>query len=958
LAIFAEQNISAGSRLVGLLAGALALLLCLNLGQSNGLLAGLQHELTEARAAASSRAPSGETVLVAIDKQSIDYVGSWPWPRRVHARVIDELVKAGAAEIALDIDFSAPSNPEDDRLLGEALERAGGAVILAAFRQPQSVESGSRLDGLNMPVEPLLQHAWPGAVNVLADADGIVRDLPYGQQIGQEFVPSLPALLAGRPGGQNDIVSIDFSIDARQIPVVSIKSLLEGNPPASRLAGKKVIVGASATELRDSLAVPVHGVIGGSSLQLLATETLLQQRDLIFSDMTTTSALSFALLFALALVSVKLRLSWSLLGFLAAAAGVEGVGLWLYDRHAIVAETVPFHVGLLCLAGSVIAIELDGRRVRAAQARVVVDNYRNVLGQVFDDSFDAVVVASGDGVIEFASSEAVRLFAGKDSQDLTGRRVEAVLPAQIHQDAEQLLGEGHDEAGEGGGLKLTTFDAAAAGERQIEYVITRSRLRNATQAAEQAAPEKTAICITARDVTELHTKNRSLEYLARHDPLTGVLRREAFVEMLAERLGKAEQPGKPSEIVVLAVSLNHFAVVNHNFGREVGDKVLVEAANRLAYFAGHKQWVARLDGGTFGVLLKTRSADRDRAQALVDAMLGQMEQALELDGHHIQLKLQIGMAGSWQVTRQADILISSAETALDIAKRSSLCGITWFNSSLGRDIARCRQIERHMWRALERNELSLCFQPQVNLATRKVTGGEALLRWTSDALGTVSPAEFIPIAESSGAIHELGRFALEQACRAARDWPSDVAVSVNVSPVQLDFSDIGRIVRDVLAETGLAAHRLHIELTETSLMTNQEFVAEQIAALRLMGVKIALDDFGTGHSSLDYLAKLPIDKIKIDQSFVRRMLKDTRSQPIIQAVLGLARSLNLQTVCEGIESEDQALLLRLAGSTEGQGYLFGKPMSAQDFKRCVLDSRRTAGLAGAEPLVEGILAGA
>ncbi len=925
-----------GSRLVGLLAGALVLMLCLDLGQSNGLISGLQNEVTEARAAASSRAPSGETVLVAIDKQSIDYVGQWPWPRRVHARVIDELVKAGASEIALDIDFSSPSNPEDDRLLGEALERAGGAVILAAFRQPQSVEASNRLDGFNLPIDGLLQHAWPGSVNVLADADGIVRRLPYGQQIEQEFVPSIPALLSARKGGQDDVVAVDFSIDARQIPVVSLKSLLEGKMPTERLAGKRVIVGASATELRDSLAVPVHGIVSGSTLQLLATETLLQQRALVSTDKTSTSALSFALLFALALVSMKVRLSWSLLGFLAVAVGVEILGFRLYDKHAIIVETVPLQIGLICLAGSVIAIELDGRRLRAVQARVVVDNYRSVLGQVFDDSFDAVVVASGNGVIEFASSEAVRLFAGKNGEVLTGSRLEEALPSPIHQDAAGALSATHSHAGHDSTLKLCTFQTPGAGERQIEYVITQSQLRNGVQVETVSGSEKTAICITARDVTELHKQNRNLEYLAQHDPLTGVLRREAFLDMVEKRIGNTDQSGRPSDFVVVTVSLYHFAVVNHNFGREIGDKVLLETATRLASFAGHKDWVARLDGSTFGVLLKARAADRDRAQALTDAMLGQVEQPLELDGHHIQLRLLIGMAGTWQVTRQADILISSAETALDIAKRSGLCGITWFNASLGRDIARSRLVERHIWRAIDRNELSLCFQPQVNLASRKITGAEALLRWTSDALGSVSPAEFIPIAESCGAIHDIGRFALEQACEAAKNWPEEMTVAVNVSPVQLDFSDMGKVVRDVLAETGLPAHRLHIELTETSLVTNQEFVAEQIALLRLMGVKIALDDFGTGHSSLDYLAKLPIDKIKIDQSFVRKMLKDTRSQPIINAVLSLARSLDLQTVCEGIETEDQALLLRLAGSTEGQGYLFGKPMTSEQFEQYVV----------------------
>ena len=323
-------------------------------------------------------------------------------------------------------------------------------------------------------------------------------------------------------------------------------------------------------------------------------------------------------------------------------------------------------------------------------------------------------------------------------------------------------------------------------------------------------------------------------------------------------------------------------------------------------------------------------------------MLGQVEQPLTIDGHQIQPRSNIGMVGSWQVARQAEALLSAAEAALDIARRTSSRDITWFNLVLARDIERSRLIERHLWQSLERDELSVVFQPLVSLATRRVVGAEALARWTSEALGEVSPAEFISVAETSGAIHEIGRFVLRQACIAARGWPDHISVAVNVSPVQLDFSDMSKVVREVLVETGLPANRLHIELTESSLMTNHEFVSHQIQALRQSGIKVALDDFGTGHSSFEYMANLPIDKIKIDQSFVRKMLKDTKSQPIIQAVLGLANGLKLQTVCEGVETDEQALLLRLAGCTEGQGYLFGKPMPRQAFTAYLRDNAQSA----------------
>jgi diguanylate cyclase (GGDEF)-like protein len=952
MGIMAEFKATTASRLMGLLAGAVVLILCLHFGHVSGLTTGLQNSLTEARAAASQRPASGKVVLLAIDKQSIDHIGQWPWPRSVHARIIDRLTEAGVSEMALDIDFSTASNPQDDKALAAALERAGGAVILAAFRQPESADAKPGELSPNLPISSLLQHAWPGSVNVLADEDGVVRRFPYGQTIGGEFVPSIPSLLAAAPGAEGDVIPIDFSISSAEVPVISVKSLLQGTVPAGTLNGKKVIVGATAMELRDSMAVPVHGIVTGSVLQMLAAETLLQHRIPVPTGELVTGALSLALLFVLAVLSIRLRLSWFLIAMLMAAIGVEAAGFWLYDNHAIVAETVPVQMGFLCLAGAAIAVELDGRRMRNAQAKVVIDNYRNVLGQVFEDSFDAVVVTSEDGVIEFASSQAKQLFAAEREDTMIGSDMAAALPEQIQRDAAAMLAAIADGGGAETGLRTCSIDVGTSDRRYIEYVVAPSQLRSEIDGLRKVAAERAAVCITARDVTDLHNKTRRLEFLALRDPLTGAMRREAFVEVLDEALQRKDRNDEEQPVAVIAVSLIHFNVINDNFGRSLGDRVLTETANRLAYFAGNNMRVSRLDGCNFAIFMETKSADRSRIEAIADAMLGQVEQPLELDGHKIQLRLNLGLAGSWQVTKQAETLLSAAESALDIVRRGGAHNIGWFSSVLARDIARTRLVERHLWQALDRNELSIHFQPLISLSDKSVVGAEALLRWSSEALGNVSPAEFIPVAESSGAIHELGKFVLAEACKAARSWPSNLSVAVNVSPVQLDFSDMNKIINQVLGEAGLEANRLHVELTESSLLTNHEFVVHQIEALRSAGVKIALDDFGTGHSSFEYLARLPIDKIKIDQSFVRKMLKDTKSQPIIQAVLGLANGLKLETVCEGVESEEQAMLLRLAGCTQAQGYLYGKPMPAAEFT-AFLRTWQQPEAAPAEPMSAG-----
>jgi hypothetical protein len=404
MGIMAEFKATTASRLMGLLAGAVVLILCLHFGHVSGLTTGLQNSLTEARAAASQRPASGKVVLLAIDKQSIDHIGQWPWPRSVHARIIDRLTEAGVSEMALDIDFSTASNPQDDKALAAALERAGGAVILAAFRQPESADAKPGELSPNLPISSLLQHAWPGSVNVLADEDGVVRRFPYGQTIGGEFVPSIPSLLAAAPGAEGDVIPIDFSISSAEVPVISVKSLLEGTVPAGTLKRQEGDRRRHrhGTERFHGRAGAWHrhgfGVADACCRNPAATSHSVPTGELV------TGALSLALLFVLAVLSIRLRLSWFLIAMLMAAISVEAAGFWLYDNHAIVAETVPVQMGFLCLAGAAIAVELDGRRMRNAQAKVVIDNYRNVLGQVFEDSFDAVVVASEDGTIEFASA--------------------------------------------------------------------------------------------------------------------------------------------------------------------------------------------------------------------------------------------------------------------------------------------------------------------------------------------------------------------------------------------------------------------------------------------------------------------------------------------------------------------------------------------------------------------------
>ncbi|NNF77243.1 MAG: EAL domain-containing protein, partial [Rhizobiales bacterium] len=293
-------------------------------------------------------------------------------------------------------------------------------------------------------------------------------------------------------------------------------------------------------------------------------------------------------------------------------------------------------------------------------------------------------------------------------------------------------------------------------------------------------------------------------------------------------------------------------------------------------------------------------------------------------------RLDIGISGRWQKFETAAQFLVAAESALDDAKRSAGEKLALYDPASARAVIRAQTIERNLWNALDHGEISILYQPLVDLASQRIVSAEALIRWNNRELGFVGPDEFIPIAEQSGTIEMLGRHVLRQACASAATWPEDLAVSVNVSAEQIARGNLVKDVEDALSFSGIAARRLTLELTETAVMPHDPLSLEQISELRKRGIEVAIDDFGTGFAGYEQLALLPIDTIKIDRVFVTDIIKDEKSRAIVHSIATLAKGLDLKVVAEGIEEEGQIALLRLAGCSKGQGYYFGKPMNATD----------------------------
>ncbi len=918
------------NKLTGLALAIIAIVGIMHDGQKWDPVIGLQNHLTAYRFQASKRPATGDIVFLAIDKAALEEVGQWPWPRRVHAKIIDRLMQHGAAEIALDIDFDSRSNPEDDKLLSEALERAGGSVVLAAFRQGQSVEQPAGKIAFNLPDPAFLRHAWPASVNVIADADGLVRRFPYGQTIATEFVPSLPSLLAGHSGTDNDTVVIDYSIDPSTIPTFSVKTLLTDKIPEGALAGKKVLLGAHAVELRDTLAVPVHAVLSGAVVQVLGAETLLQGRSLVQNSKTSTTILILAILVLGAFASMKgsLRTSVALLG--ATSLLTEGLAFALQIGFATNLITAPVHLATLLMACFFIVLELSSRQIKALRARIRAQNIQHILDRVFLDNFDAIIVADRHGRIEIASKKVQGILSDLDYRLCKGKHLEDVLVPAVAEEAQRVITQFEAGQFEGSQSREVLLGEDPRSQQVIEYVITPSQLEAQPSADKASSPSQTVICITARDVTSLKAHKDRLEYLSKRDHLTGAMRRDELINQIAASgLLSREAPGG-SASALLVFDVQRFSVINGTFGRAIGDALLKEIAHRAACFDGEDHKVARVDGDAFAMLIEGCKSEAE-ARVIERRLLAELEPAYTVDGHRVHVLFDIGISGSWQGFLTPEEYLAAAEAALDATKRSVDAVSPIYDPSSAETVRRAQLIERHLWRAIEREELKVLYQPQVDLTDRTLVGAEALLRWESEELGNVSPAEFVPIAENSGSIEQIGRHVLQKACADAAQWPSEIAVAVNVSSVQIHRGNLLQDVDHALAHTGLPPERLHLELTETTILNHHEDTRAQIERLRARGITIALDDFGTGYCSFEYLSNLPIDKIKLDQSFVRNMLLETTSAAVIRSIMTLATGLSLSSIAEGIETEEQAVQLRLAGCRQGQGYLFSRPLPANQF---------------------------
>ena len=518
------------------------------------------------------------------------------------------------------------------------------------------------------------------------------------------------------------------------------------------------------------------------------------------------------------------------------------------------------------------------------------------------------------------------MFGLKNGEDVSGRELEDLLPLpDLHQQAQAVLA---------GGVALRSLEAAL-GEKWLRLTITGIRL------AEEEEEEEEDLLVVVEDITELKAQASHIEQLAFYDPLTGLPNRSLLRDRVQRALTHSSR--HKNHGAILFIDLDNFKALNDTKGHNIGDLLLVEVAKRLRDCVRNSDTVARMGGDEFVVVLDELNEDTRQAAAqaqnIGEKVLASLDQPFNLQGFEHYSSASIGISLFRDNEIGMDDLFRHADTAMYQAKTSGRNTLRFFDPDMKASLEARATLEADLRHALSQQQFKLFFQIQVNAVNHPI-GAEALLRWLHPERGLVSPLQFIPLAEDTGLILPIGLWVLETACAQIKAWEtnplaSELQLAVNVSARQFHQPDFVEQIRATLKKTGADPARLKLELTESVVLGNIDNAVAKMHELKGLGVHFSMDDFGTGYSSLSYLTQLPLDQLKIDQSFVRNIGIKPIDAVIVQTIIGMGNSLGMQVIAEGVENEEQRNFLEHNGCHAYQGYLFSKPVPVEEFEALI-----------------------
>ncbi len=560
---------------------------------------------------------------------------------------------------------------------------------------------------------------------------------------------------------------------------------------------------------------------------------------------------------------------------------------------------------------------LNSERSREAMLR----DSREKLAQVIDTVPALVCATDRKGRCMFMNAHKAALH-GVDSTSVVNRNMADIVGSER---AERGLAL--DQLVFRSGKPIPSFEEEIvdrAGETRV-YLTTKSPLRD-------GAGRVVNVLTSSLDISDRKRAESHLMHLAHHDPLTDLPNRVLLQDRLRRELARTRRGDRPFALHLL--DLDHFKGINDALGHHIGDRLLKTVAERLCGAVRDSDTVARLGGDEFAVL-QTHVMRPSEATDLATRILEIMSEPFIFNDQEITTSASIGITMHPSDGSDVDVLLKNADVAMYKAKAEGRNGFRLFAADMNEHARERIVLETDLRRGLQRGEFILHYQPQLELASERIVGAEALLRWQHPESGMVAPGNFLPLAEENGLILPINEWVLREACGKAAEWTRSghppMRVAVNLSPVQFRKQDVRQLVIDILNSTKLNPAQLELELTESILMQNTAVVANDLLKLKEIGVSFSIDDFGTGYSSLSYIRSFPVDRLKIDQCFIRNLENNPSDAAIVRAIISLGHSLNLRITAEGVETAEQAAILRAEGCDEVQGYYFSRPVPLADF---------------------------
>jgi diguanylate cyclase (GGDEF)-like protein/PAS domain S-box-containing protein len=891
--------------------------------------------------------PAADSAIIAIDERSLQALGRWPWRRSVHADLLAQLQAAGVRSVAFGLlltEASASPHDEDDRQLAAALARFS-RVVLPVAPAPASPDGG--MQALLPRPEFIHPQTVLGHVDVEVDADAVARRLFLVGGVDGQYWEALPLALWHLHAGPQATPAMPrlnrrlnhaapqslqaatwerghevlLPAVAGEMPVLSYVDVLQDPALAATLAGRAVWVGVTAAGLGDRLsaaAAPSGSQWSAVQWHAHAYEALRAGRLVTPAGPASAWWLGVLPLGLMALNSQrrgKAHSRWhERLTALLVPAPLLLAGLVLLSLSIWIPVTA---ATLATVAGYLL-----WRAELYRHTRKTLHRTRELGDAALRAITDAVVVVDTRGEVRYLNPVAAHL-AGRSPDQARGQPMSQLyaLGAEDRQRLNDALSDCITHrlpARLGPPVRVSTDD----GERLLRICVS-------PVTDPQGRVESAVFALS--DVTDVVSAAQRLHFEATHDALTGLPNRVLLADRLSHAMAAARRSGR--SVAVLFMDLDRFKRINDSLGHRHGDTILKAVAHRLLHGCRANDTVARWGGDEFVIVLEDVDS-RDAVAVVASKLIETVSQDVSLDGIEVQCSCSIGIAMAPQDSTDADALLAMADTAMYRGKSQAGHRFEFYAADMNAWSREWLAMETQLRQALGRGEFELHYQPQVRVNDSQPIGLEALLRWRTGSGELILPGRFINVAEESGLILPIGTWAIEAVALQLAQWINEgvpvLTVAINVSARQCLDRSLVKLVAGALEHTGIPAHLIKLEITETTAMADVEHVISLLEELRALGVSLAVDDFGTGYSSLAYLKRFPIDQIKIDQSFVRDITQDPNDAAIVRATIALAHGLGVPVIAEGVETEEQARFLAQHGCDMAQGYFYARPLDRED----------------------------